>query len=376
MVSLGYPIPPNPHIHIQQVEIVTLKEYILQSSLPQDLPSAFVSEITIEHCDLWYKKLLEYLKWNSMPPNLSSNEKLTFKHKASRYAILGDVVCKQSYDGVLLLCLELCDQQIAIQTFHDGIYGGHFNGTTIAKLIFIMGYYWPTMEKYYQEYIRKCIMCQQHSHLQHLIAQAPNPIQSLWPISQWGFDLIGQFVPPSLGKHKFIITMIEYFTKWVEVEALVSTTGPKIAKFINPYIIYHFGIPQKIISYNGPPFKNQHVRVLCYGYNIQYSFFTPCYPQGNGQAKASNKITIIILKTMVNNNHRNWHECLPYALWAYRTSIRMPTGATPFSLVYGAKAVMPLELEILSLKVQLQGLILDEEDRQARLDQLTILDEQ
>ena len=49
--------------------------------------------------------------------------------------------------------------------------------------------------------------------------------------------------------------------------------------------------------------------------------------------------------------------------------------ATPFFLVYGVETIMPLELEILSLRVQLEGLILDEDARQARLDQLTVLDE-
>ena len=51
------------------------------------------------------------------------------------------------------------------------------------------------------------------------------------------------------------------------------------------------------------------------------------------------------MKKIVTKNHRDWHEHLPYALWAYRTSIRMPIGATPFSLVYGAEAVMPTDLE-------------------------------
>lgn len=66
---------------------------------------------------------------------------------------------------------------------------------------------------------------------------------------------------------------------------------------------------------------------------------------------------------MINDNHINWHEYLPYTLWAYRTSIRIPIGATPFSLVYGMKAIILLELEIPSFRVQLQGLILDEDVR-------------
>ena len=70
------------------------------------------------------------------------------------------MVYKRSYDGVLLGYLELADQQITIHTCHDGICGGHFNGTTIAKRILRMGYYWPTMEKDYQEYVKKCVKCQ------------------------------------------------------------------------------------------------------------------------------------------------------------------------------------------------------------------------
>lgn len=66
---------------------------------------------------------------------------------------------------------------------------------------------------------------------------------------------------------------------------------------------------------------------------------------------------------MVNNNYRNWYECLPYALWAYHTCIKTPKRATHFSLDYGVKSIMQLELEISSLRVQLQCLILDEDAR-------------
>ena len=46
---------------------------------------------------------------------------------------------------------------------------------------------------------------------------------------------------------------------------------------------------------------------------------------------------------------------LPYALWAYRTSIRTSTGATPYSLVYGMKVVLPVEVEISSLRVLMEA---------------------
>ena len=77
----------------------------------------------------------------------------------------------------------------------------------------------------------------------------------------------------------------------------------------------------------------------------------------------------------MNKFGKDWHLQINPALWAYRTSIRTPTGATPFSLVYGAKAVLPVEVEIPSLRVSLQDLIIDEDRRISRLQELDLLDE-
>ena len=77
----------------------------------------------------------------------------------------------------------------------------------------------------------------------------------------------------------------------------------------------------------------------------------------------------------MNDAGKDWHVQLNPALWAYRTNIRTPTGATPYSLVYGSEAILPLEVEIPSLRVSLKGLIPDEEYRVNRLQELELLDE-
>ena len=63
------------------------------------------------------------------------------------------------------------------------------------------------------------------------------------------------------------------------------------------------------------------------------------------------------------------------SLWAYRKSIRMPTGDTPFTLVYGSEAVLPIEVEIPSLRIRMHGLVTDEDYRLSRLQELELLDE-
>ncbi|KAH9324934.1 hypothetical protein KI387_005112, partial [Taxus chinensis] len=57
------------------------------------------------------------------------------------------------------------------------------------------------------------------------------------------------------------------------------------------------------------------------------------------------------------------------------TSICTPTGATPFSLIYGSKAILPLEVQIPSLRVSLREFVSDEDYRQECLAQLELLDE-
>ena len=87
MVYLGSLISPNPHQHIQHVEIVTFKESTLKAPLPQSLPSASVNEITVEPHNLWLKQLHEYMKWNVIPLKFSMSEKCMFKKNASSYTI-------------------------------------------------------------------------------------------------------------------------------------------------------------------------------------------------------------------------------------------------------------------------------------------------
>lgn len=108
---------------------------------------------------------------------------------------------------------------------------------------------------------------------------------------------------------------------------------------------------------NGKVFKNKEVLALCKGYQIRIIFSTPYYPHGTCQAEATNKIIRNIFLKIVNNFHRDWHARIPHTLWAYRTSIRTPIGATPFSLVYGIEVVLPLEIKIPSLCIALQDYI-------------------
>ncbi|KAL0307750.1 UNVERIFIED_CONTAM: hypothetical protein Sangu_3013300 [Sesamum angustifolium] len=78
------------------------------------------------------------------------------------------------------------------------------------------------------------------------------------------------------------------------------------------------------------------------------------YVAANGLAEAFNKTLCNLLKKVVAKSKRDWHERIGEALWAYRTTVRTPTQATPYALVYGVEAVLPLEQRIPSLRIAIQ----------------------
>ena len=93
-----------------------------------------------------------------------------------------------------------------------------------------------------------------------------------------------------------------------------------------------------------------------------------------GVVEAANKNIKRILRKMVETSW-DWLEKLPFALWAYRTTFRTSIGTTPYSLVYGMEAVLPVEIEMGFLRIALEPQISEAEWTQSHYDQLSLLDE-
>ena len=159
----------------------------------------------------------------------------------------------------------------------------------------------------------------------------------------------------------------------MEAASYARLTAAKVAKFIRSHIICRYGVPQELISDRGVHFKGK-VDTLIQEYGIQHHISSAYRPQTNGAVEAINKNIKRILKKMVEIS-RDWSEKLPFALWAYRTSFRTSTKATPYSLVYGMEAVLPVEIEMRSLRVALKQHVSEAEWVQSRYDQLSLLNE-
>ncbi|KAK4383353.1 hypothetical protein Sango_2784400 [Sesamum angolense] len=163
-----------------------------------------------------------------------------------------------------------------------------------------------------------------------------------------GLDVVGPLTKSS-GGHLYILAATDYFSKWAEAVPLKEVKKENVADFIRTHIIYHYGVPRHIITDNGKPFCNSLIDNF-------------------------NKTLCNLLKKVVAKSKSDWYERIEEALWAYRTTVRTPTQATPYALVYGVEAVLPLEQQIPSLRIAIQGLT-EEKNAQIRLEELEALDE-
>jgi len=105
-------------------------------------------------------------------------------------------------------------------------------------------------------------------------------------------------------------------------------------------------VPQKIITDNGTQFESEDFKNFCEQFKIQKSFSTVDHSQENGQVEAVNKIIKSTIKKQLEKAKGGWVDKLPFAQRVYRTTHKIATGHTPFSLAYGSEAMIPVELAV------------------------------
>ncbi|KAL1333382.1 hypothetical protein AAHE18_11G096500 [Arachis hypogaea] len=297
----------------------------------------------------WRVPIVEYLK----NPSLSVDRKL--KYRAQSYVLISNVLFKKSVDGNLLTCLGKKEAYLALAKVYEGICGTHQSGKKMKWVINRRRLYWPTIQRDSSEL--------------HVIIKP-------WPFRGWALDLIGQIHPPSSKGHKFILVGVDYFSKWVEAIPLREVTHNEIIDFIEEHIVHRFGIPQSITTNQGTMFIGKKVMEYAKSRDIKMLSSTPYYAQANGQVEAANKILIALIKKYIGRQPRNWHQTLSQVLWAYRNSPRGSTRTTPYKLVYGHDAVLPIDINLQSIRVARQDEIPVVDYWDSLYDELNELDDE
>ena len=127
-------------------------------------------------------------------------------------------------------------------------------------------------------------------------------------------------------------------------------------------------MPRVSISDNGRQFDNSLFKDFCEHFGIQNHYSLPAHPQANGQAEVANRSLLKIIKTRLEGAKRVWPDELPGVLWAYRTTVRTPTGETPFKLADGSEAVIPADVHMANHRVTMYQDKDNEEQLRLNLD--------
>ena len=123
-----------------------------------------------------------------------------------------------------------------------------------------------------------------------------------------------------------------------------------------------------LVSDNGRQFDNSLFKSFCEHFGIQNHYSSPAHPQANGQAEVANRSLLKIIKTRLEGVKGVWPDELPGVLWACRTTVRTPTGETPFKPAYGSETVIPAEVHMANHRVTMYQDKDNEEQLRLNLD--------
>ncbi|XP_059277863.1 uncharacterized protein LOC132032067 [Lycium ferocissimum] len=319
----------------------------------------------------WRQPIIDYLSYGILPED--SRRRTEIRRRAPRFLYYKDTLYRRSFEGILLRCLGEDEAVQALQEAHSGVCGSHQSGTKA-----------PLPHKkdgilLANDGERLLGLCSKMQGLSLSCEFYTSPPEALHPtVASWPFDAGGWMSLVrcrNLRWTPYILAATDYFSKWAEAVALKEVKKENVANFIRVNIIYRFGIPRYIITDNGKPFDNKLMNKICDLFGFKQRKSSMYHAAANGLAEAFNKTLCNLLKKVVSKSKKDWHERMEEALWAYRTTYRTPTQATPYSLAYGVEAVLPLERQIPSLRLAIQEGLTEEENARLRLAELEALDE-
>jgi hypothetical protein len=234
-------------------------------------------------------------------------------------------------------------QQKLIAWAHDHPTAGHAGQQkTLFRLVNRV--FWKSLRKDVYKYVATCEACQQFKYKNAPLA---NPMQMHIVNEPWhtiGIDIMGP-LPVTSRQKRYLLVIVDYFTRWVELFPMTTTTSTDIAQVLIKEVCSRFGLPKYILSDNGPQFVSDLFHKFCSLLGIEQKFTANYHPQTN-MTERVNRTLKPMLAIFAKNHPHSWDKELQKLAFAIRTSVNETTGETPAFLMFGRDPKIPLDLLI------------------------------
>ena len=299
---------------------------------------------TEQQTDSKLHSIIEYLQ--TKPPS-EPNE------KRNPYALINGLLYKiknsnRHYNQRILgnkhlLVIPKLMQQKLLHWAHDHPTAGHSGQ---QKTLFRLNtrVFWNSMRKDVHNYVNACEACQQFKY-DNTPSSSQMQIHSVnEPWHTIGIDLMGPFPVTSRNK-RFLLVIVDYFTRWIELFPLNTTTSNVISELLVDQLFTRYGLPKYILSDNGPQFVSNMFRSFCDTMKIQQKLTANYHPQSNMTERVNRTLKPLIAIYAQRLPH-SWDKEIQKLAFAIRTSVNETTGESPAFLMFGRDIKGPLDLII------------------------------
>ena len=221
-----------------------------------------------------------------------------------------------------------------MEVAHDSIFGGHL-GIKKTKDCIQTNFYWPGMQGDVTSFCRSCDVCQKTT-AKGSVPRVPLGDMSLivMPFRKVAVDLVGPILSASEKGHRYILTLVDYTTGYLEAVTLNNIERETVAEALLD-MYNRPGIPQKVLSDLGTQFASKCMEEVSRLLSINRPTTTPFHSICNGLVERFIGTLKKMLKHLCNEQFRQWHRFVNLLLFAYIEAPQEATGFSSLELLYG-----------------------------------------
>ena len=217
---------------------------------------------------------------------------------------------------------------------HESAFSGHL-GAKKTEVRILPNFFWPGLRQDVIRFCRSCDVCQRTVKMGS-VKKVPLGSMPLidTPFKRVAVDIVGPIAPPSEAGHRYILTLVDYATRYPEAVPLKKITTEAVAEALLD-IYSRVGIPEEVLTDQGTQFMSECMQEVSRLLSIKGLTSTPYHPICNGLVERWNGTLKSMLKRLCQDQPKQWHRLINPVLFAYREVPQESTGFSPFQLLYG-----------------------------------------